>query len=486
MPPTTSGKGQGFQFNIDLGSAPSSSGRLLASDPLQILVVADCSGRRARAVVEPLSGRRVRPISVDNAESVFAGWGARLDVRLAGVDVSLEPRSLEDLHPDQLLTTLSPLRDIQDLKRDLDNPVAVERLRVLLGKSAGEAPPAPATPPASGDAALTSDANATESNAETLSRLLGGPSGGGGRQQAAGGRPDVDRLIRSIVGDAGAVEAPSNATEELTLAADVETGRLLRGLLCSPQVRALEATWQSIEGLVRNCPDEELVRYAVLDASLSEVEADLSGFGAVLEARHPSVVLVDDYAGASAEELAALLGVLRACASQGAILVMGASPLLAGIAGFDASHPTPDELLPPPAARAAWEELMAARSEGAQLALVLPRCLVRQPYGKLGEPLERLAFEELLGAGHEAFVWGNGAYLAARALSVRHARGGSHLDGGIELREMPVVRLPDEDGLRLQPSAERWLSERVVDRLRGAGFAVLQGILDTDRIRVYV
>jgi hypothetical protein len=81
---------------------------------------------------------------------------------------------------------------------------------------------------------------------------------------------------------------------------------------------------------------------------------------------------------------------------------------------------------------------------------------------------------------------GNGAYLAARALAIRHAAGGSHLDGGVELREIPVVRLPDEEGFRLQPSTESWLSERAVERLRAAGFAVLQGIRDSDRIRVHV
>jgi hypothetical protein len=69
---------------------------------------------------------------------------------------------------------------------------------------------------------------------------------------------------------------------------------------------------------------------------------------------------------------------------------------------------------------------------------------------------------------------------------MRHAGAAAQLDASIELRELPVVRLPDEHGFRLQPSSESWLSERAVERLRGAGFAVLQGIRDSDRLRVHV
>jgi type VI secretion system protein ImpC len=141
---------------------------------------------------------------------------------------------------------------------------------------------------------------------------------------------------------------------------------------------------------------------------------------------------------------------------------------------------------PPARALDAWQELARTRAEGAQLALVLPRYLLRQPYGKLGESLDRLEFEEVLDGDHEAFLWGNGAYLAARALAERHSGAGSKLDGSVELGELPIVRLSDEDGYRLQPSAEAWLSERAVERLRAAGFTVLQGVRDSDRLRVHV
>ncbi|HVZ35401.1 MAG TPA: type VI secretion system contractile sheath large subunit, partial [Polyangiaceae bacterium] len=466
----------------------------------EILIVADCSGRRARNVCEPLAQRRVRSLSVDQLESVFPAWNAKVLVQLDSVVVSLEPKTLEDLHPDQLLQNLPLLRELQDSRRDLDSPLAAQRLTTLLGKTASES--------SAGNTAIEAMLQTTpaqsklggadgEPSADTLSRLLGAPPSAVSREgstpraappqsSVAAAHADVQRLIRGIVGDTGAVRPPSSATTALGEAADFELGRLLRKLLSSPAFRALEATWHGIDGLVRSCPDDELIRYAVVDASAAEIAADASGFAALLRARRPSVVLLDDHVAATAEGIQALLSVLRTCAAQGTILVTGASSEWASVANFAGYEPGDGEVAPPVAARAAWEELSRARTSGAQLALALPRYLLRQPYGKWGEPLDRLAFEEIIAENHEAFAWGNGAYLAARALAVRHAGAGAHLDGGIDLREMPVVRLPDEGGFRLQPSTESWLSERAVERLRAAGFAVLQGIRDTDRIRVHV
>jgi predicted component of type VI protein secretion system len=296
----------------------------------------------------------------------------------------------------------------------------------------------------------------------------------------------VGELIRGAVGDAASSQGPSGEQQARNSAAELELGHRLRALLHSAPFRALESTWRAIDSVCRNCPDEGLVRFQVIDASLAELLDDQEAFTALLEAQRPSLVVVDDYVAASAEALGALQPLLRACAAHRAILAIGASPALAGYQSFGVPAVPPEDVTPPVSALDAWNALARTRSEGAQLALVLPRYLLRQPYGRLGEPLDQLEFEEVLAGDHDAFLWGNGAYLAARALAERHAGGGSQLDGSVELGDMPIVRLPDEDGYRLQPSAEAWLSERAVERLRAAGFTVLQGVRDSDRLRVHI
>jgi hypothetical protein len=451
MAGSSSGKGRGLRFDIDLGSATSKSGRLQAHEPMDILVIADCSGRRARGLTAPLSGRRARSISVDNLDAVFAAWGAEIAVELDGLTVSLRPRSLEDLHPDQLL-----------------------RNAALVSS--------PTQPTVTAGPGQTAD---------LLERLLGAPAGGAAARPVSAASADgvqrvVGELIRGAVGDAAVSQGPSGEQQARNSALELELGRRLRALLHSAPFRALESTWRAIDSVCRNCPDEGLVRFQVMDASLAELLGDPEAVTALLEAQRPSLVVVDDYVAASAEALGALQPLLRACAAQRAILAIGASPALAGYPSFEVSAVPPEEVTPPASALDAWNALAGTRSEGAQLALVLPRYLLRQPYGKLGEPLDRLEFEEALTGDHEAFLWGNGAYLAARALAERHAGGGSQLDGSVELGDLPIVRLPDEDGYRLQPSAEAWLSERAVERLRAAGFTVLQGVRDSDRLRVHI
>lgn len=458
MAAVSSGKGRGLRFEIDLGNATSKSGRLRADEPMGILIVADCSGRRARGVSAPLAERRARSVSVDNLDTVLAAFGAELELELGELSVRLSPRSLDDLHPDQLLRSVAPLRELFEQRRAPDSPAA--------------------SPGGSG------------ADSDLLGKLLGAPAGSAGRPSPAvapaGARSVVDQLIRNAVGDAGLAAAPSTTEQARGAAAASELRMRLRALLHAPAFRALEATWRGIDGLCRNCPDEELVRYQVLDASTAELLAEPSAFEALLEAQRPSLVVVDDYVAASTEGIAALQSLLRACQAHAAILAIGASPALAGYASFVGSVAPPESVAPPPSALEAWQALEQTRAEGAQLALALPRYLLRQPYGKLGESLERLEFEEALGGDHAAFLWGNPAYLAARALAERHARAASQLDGSVELSDLPIVRLPDEDGYRLQPSAEAWLSERVVDGLQSAGFVVLQGVRDSDRLRVHL
>jgi type VI secretion system protein ImpC len=183
---------------------------------------------------------------------------------------------------------------------------------------------------------------------------------------------------------------------------------------------------------------------------------------------------------------------LAVCHDRDVSLLTGARPELAGCAHFaELSQPQENEFVPCEDAREAWSALTRARDEGARLGLALPRFLLRQPYGASGEPLEHFAFEEILDASdHESFPWGNGVYLLVRALILDHAgERPAHPDGSIDVRDLPVVYLEGDSprGVesRIKPTAEAWLSERALGALRAAGFSVLAGVRDTDRVRVY-
>jgi type VI secretion system protein ImpC len=494
----SSGSAGGRGISLSIGAGPRRPEPPRAGDAvLSVLIVADCSGRAARGLREPLGTRRAQKVDIDRWEHVVASWQARVETPLrsaTGEPVWLEPRSLDDLHPDRLLERVSPLADmVRDLKALPFDPGAAERLSAWLGPAAGA--PAPAA-----SAAPASPAAGAESGADTLARLLGGAAAGSGASGAVrpepaaqGSRPKVDitPFIRAIIGSPppSTQKAAGEATA-LAAAAEAELGRRLRLVLAAPALRALEATWRGIDGLCRNGLDESRVQLSVLDASFDELAADAAGLSACLERVAPSLLLVDHQFTADAEPLEALLRLLEVCQARDVELLAAAHPHLAGCAHFaEVSQPEDNEWVLPDAVATAWARVLQARERGASFRLALPRFCLRQPYGASGEPIEHFRFEEILDASdHEAFPWGNGAYLLARAIEIRHsnANRGLHPDGSIDVRELPVIFLDDDADSRVKPCAESWLSERSLGRLRAAGFSVLLGLRDTDRVRVYL
>jgi type VI secretion system protein ImpC len=463
---------------------------------LHVLVAADCSGRAARGAREPLATRRAQKVDVDRWDDVIASWGARVETPLrsaTGEPIWLEPRSLDELHPDRLLDELSVLAEMAGALKALESDAgAAAQLEALLGPAAQPAP-----------VAMPPQTSGSESSDDTLARLLGGAAAagaasggvasGGARAEAAqrpAGKVDINQFIRAIIGSPAPAKPEATLdTGPLAAAAKAELGRRLRQVLQAPALRALEATWRGIDGLCRNCPDEEQVQLSVLDASFDELAADSAGLAACLDRSAASVLLVDHQFTDDAEALRALSRLLEVCHGKDVELLAAAHPHLAGCAHFaELSQPEDNAWVLSDEAAAAWAEVLHARERGVRFGLALPRFCLRQPYGASGEPIERFPFEEILDpADHEAFPWGNGAYLLARAIGIRHASAnrGLHPDGSLDVRDLPVIYLDGDDESRIKPCAESWLSERSLGRLRAAGFSVLLGLRDTDRVRIY-
>lgn len=441
--------------------------------------------------MEQIGSRRAHPLDVDRLDAAFSAFRARLALPASvtgGKPRLLEPRSLDDLHPDQLLRSVPELSELLRLKRALaTDPSAASRLTEVLGQ------PAPAGGVESSDSDPPSGVReSSESSDQTLSRLLGSNPAQTGVHRAIPAAParfDVDRLVRSLIGGLADTPAPPEDTTALAAGADHALGERLRSILTLPAFRRLESSWRAIDGLVRECPDHEQIRYSVFDATVEEVAADVQGLERLLESDELLVVL-DHLYRPDAGELEGLGRVLRACSARAVPLVTGATSALAGCPGFDqAADPEQWRREWPDAVHTAWDELTRMREAGAELALALPRFLLRQPYGGSGETLESLRFEEILDTSvHEAFPWGNGAYLVTRALADVwvSSKERAHPDGSIDLRDLPVVHLESDDGIQIEPCAEAWLSDRAVGRLLSGGFAVLQGLRDSDRVRVHV
>jgi type VI secretion system protein ImpC len=245
--------------------------------------------------------------------------------------------------------------------------------------------------------------------------------------------------------------------------------------------------------VVRSCPDESRVRFSAVNASWTELVSAPSKFEALLESG-ASVVVVDHCFGAERDELRGLVELVRACHNHRVFFVTGAAPSLAGLEDRFQRNPAGmkhdveawqedwgDE------ERESWGQLAALREQGAQFALALPRYLVRHPYGKMGEPLEKFAFEELEDpSASTQLLWASGAYLVARALMEQWCGEAARMDGGYEIGGLPMASVPDGSDRRMQPPIELSLPRSAVDQLLDQGFSIVEARSDSDRARVYV
>ena len=96
--------------------------------------------------------------------------------------------------------------------------------------------------------------------------------------------------------------------------------------------------------------------------------------------------------------------------------------------------------------------------------------LLRLPYGKATDPLERFEFEELSGAAPtQALLWGHPAaacaLLAGRAFRASGWR--MDLDRQLDVENLPAWVCTEDGERRIYPCAETWLGE-------GAGQALIE------------
>ncbi len=470
----------GLDFQFSFRPAPC-AGRCGTSDVFRLLVLGNFSGHGTRAT--PLAGRVPGRVDVDNFEAFFRRLAPRLRLSLqSGTEVALELTSLEDFHADALYRRLPLFQAPRDLRSRLMNPASFAAAAAeLYGR------PADAVP---------------ESDSSTLDRLLGaGPAGTPQRASTPSGHAGlIDGLLRQAVAP-HVVAAPSPQRDICLQTLDARVATQLSEVLHHPEFQALEAAWLSLRSLVASLGGNAEIHLEVLDASRAELAADLAaadtarsglwvqlvegGTGAPGGAARSAVAACFSF-GPGTEDLNLLAALAAVSAGTGAPLLVDASPALLGIAAI-AAQPDPRDwpgLAPADAAR--WQALRQS-ALAPWIGLALPRVLARLPYGRRGEPMESLPFEELgPNFPHESCLWGSAALALAQVLGLGFLENGEDMVPGdlLDLGELPAF-VHEVDGERLLlPCAEVLLGERAVDALLSRGLMPLISHRDRNAIRV--
>ncbi len=452
--------------------------------PMRLLLLGDFSGRHARAA----GGAATLPlwvlhrVDIDNLDQVVRRIAPQvpLPAQAGAHTTMLDIESLDDFHPDHLVQRVGVFRQLLDLRTRLQDPAGFERaadeLRSdgLARTSLGEGPPDTA---ASGDA---------EKDASTLQRLLGRTSATLPTpvQPSAG---SVDALVRDIVAP-HIVPDRSALQEPYTAAVDAALGERMRQLLHAPIFSALEGAWRGVQWLVSRLELNDDLQLHLLDVSRDELQADLaaaqgdlsrSGLFRLLGATgndapngpHWSLLVGLFDVGPTPEDMDLLAGLGAIAAQAGGPFVAGAAPALFGcpsvadLADPQQWQPLPDDL------PQRWSDLRRCAA-ASWIGLVAPRLLLRLPYGKATDSIERFPFEEQAALPvHETLIWGPGSLAAALLIGQAFTDSGWDLVLGQaqDLTDLPAYTFSREGEPQLQPCAEAWLGERAGQALLERG-----------------
>lgn len=467
--------------DVRLGSSAEAAREPMDPDaPFRLLVLGDFSGG-ARG---PLAARSPRAVDRDVLEEELARLGAAIEVPLPGGRAArIEPRTLDDLHPDRLLVSVGALAAWAGTRKRLEDPRTFEEAAREVQAVAGP-PPAKKDEPA--PAAAADD-------------VVGDLLAGAARRAKAPDKAFEDELreiVRPHLAPAEDADLP-----RLKEAVDEVRAALLRAILRDPRFRSLERAWRTLDLLVSRV-DDGSVRVFFLDAPKDALVEDLRSAASLPGTSLYRRLVTETVETPGAEPWGAILGLYefgptladaallarlaKLARAAGAPFLAGARADLVGCASL-AATPDPAAWRAPEGEGALVFEELRALPEAAWVALALPRVMLRLPYGAKTDPIDSFGFEEMPDAPeHEAYLWGNGALASALVLAGAFERGGWDLvpESAAEIRDLPSHVFRDGPETRVTPPSEVVLTVRAAEKLLEAGLVPVLSLKGQDVVRV--
>ena len=493
------------RMEFQLGTQTSFAPRKAASDtPFCIAVMGDFSGRENRGLCEtgPLLAARHRvAVDVDNVNDLPMKLGCEIQIPLGSKDgprIALRFAELSDFHPDRIFDRLEVFQKLKMTRKLLRDPAtfaeaaAQVRSWVAGPQESGEPRPEQAE----------SSPEQKESDVDTIERLLGKPATGKPPAPPAGRLVDIEALIGATIRPY-IVPAPDPQQAEMIEQVDQAVSGQMRAILHDPDFQELEATWRMLHFLVSKVETDETLKIYAIDVSKAELAADLSSSDSLQSAgtyrllaeqsvgvpgAQPYAILVGGYSfDQTTEDINLLLQLGRVAQAAGAPFLAAADSHFAGCASL-AATPDPNDWRwqPDPTAGQLWQQLRAS-PEAAYIGLVLPRFLLRLPYGKDTDPIDRFDFEEFSAlAGHEQYLWGNSAAICACLLAWAFRESGWSLTGGLacDVSGIPMHIYTSDGEKHVTPCAETILTERAMQVLIGEGLMPVLSVKGQDVVRV--
>ncbi|MBM2886770.1 MULTISPECIES: type VI secretion system contractile sheath large subunit [Chromobacterium] len=277
----------------------------------------------------------------------------------------------------------------------------------------------------------------------------------------------------------------------------------LNNILHHPDVQKLEASWRGLHYLVMNTETGSRLKLRLLNASKDEllndlekaVEFDQSAlFKKVYEEEYgtfggyPISLLIGDYEfGRHPQDIALLEKLSNVAAAAHAPLITAASPRLFDMGSFtELAVPRDLAKVFESSELIKWRAFRASE-DSRYVSLVLPRVLMRLPYGPETQPTEGMNYvEDVDGTDHGKYLWGNAAYALGQRITQAFAQYGwcaaiRGVEGGGAVEGLPAHTFGTEAGdIALKCPTEIAITDRREKELDALGFIALCHKKNTD------
>ena len=451
------------RVEVSLNIAPDEGYESAAVEPraFRVLVVGDFSARGDDATATDTPRR----VDRDDLDSHLARIAPRLRVAIDDVPVDLAFTAMDNFHPDRLVARMSALDQ------------RTETLGAGAPVSDRSAPSSTTTAAPDLGRAVSGASLLDDMLDDVVGKSVGTPVGTTRKTDELSAF--VERAVAPHL-----VHAPDADAAERTAMKDRETTRRLRLVMHHPRVQALEATWRSLELLVRRLDTDGDLALFLLDAPRDGVAAALERLARERDAAGDEqwALVISLHAfpegDAGAESLARLAIAAR---TLDAPFVAGAPASFAGRATATALD---DESAP--SSEPEVFALIRRSLEARFLGLTFPRVLLRAPYGR-DNPCDTIDFEEMEDPDrHDDYLWGSGAVLVAllvgEAFNERGWAIGPRMS--LDVGSLPLFTYRRGPETVATSCAETIMSERVARHLLSRGLMALAWIKNTDRVRL--
>jgi len=481
------------------------SGSIDPNTPFRILFLGDWSGKGSRAVQKSTDEiERMRPVIVDrdNFDQVLEKMSAEVALRsgepqVAGAMVKFA--ELDDFDPDGIYKQVSLFATLRNLRSELGNTQTFEAAAATVrgwsdaaGKRPNSSPEPEPSPKATGEV----------TGASLLEQMLAGGQGQVPIASSPTKGEDVawNNFLQDLVKP---YIQPGNDSEqsELIDVVDKTIGVLMRSILHDANFKDLEAAWRALYFLVRGLDTGTELKLYLLDISKSELTADLNSTENLTETgiyrllveqtvetpgAEPWAMLCGNYRfGADDEDMETLSRIAKIARQAGAPFLSSVKP---EVIGCDSPVDLAD--CRETTGRSTVNEsfsVLRGLPEATYLGLAVLRFLLRLPYGKDTDEIEKFAFEEFEGkVEHEAYLWGNPAFICTYLLAQSFSEQGWEFRPGanLQVEGLPLHTFEDDGSFEIKPCAEVLLSERAADAIMSKGVMPLLSLKGADTIRL--